>query len=268
MALVPLAIMLVTALKAPSEITIGGFRWLPASPQVANFGQAMLTGRWPRYFLNSAFVTASSVVGSVLLNTLAGYCFARLRFPGRNTIFFFLLLGVMIPPQSVIIPQFITLRSVPLAGGNNLFGAGGTGWIDTYWALIVPFLSGSVGIFMSRQFYLTIPLSLDEAARIDGCSAFEVYWRVILPLSGPLLATLAILKTVFTWNNFFYPLIMTNSEELYTVQLGLQVFRNQYSVEWHLLMAATLLTIAPIVALYLVAQRRFVSGFVTSGMKG
>lgn len=264
----PLLIVISTAIKPDSEMILSEFRLLPRTIQLRNFISAFEYGPWGRYYFNSVFVTVITVLGSLVLNSLAGFSFARLRFPGRELIFFIFLLGMMVPYQSIVIPQFVILRSIPLAGGNNILGQGGQGWLDSYWALIVPFLSGSFGIFLCRQFFLSIPKSLDEAARIDGARPFAMYVRIFLPLAKPVLATLAILKTAHTWNNFFYPLVMVSSPDMYTVQLALQQFHAQYTVEWNLLMAATLVSIIPMVIVFFAAQKHFVAGVATAGVKG
>lgn len=267
MVAVPLFIVFTTAFKADNELSKAAFAWLPKKWLLSNFTKAFTTGDWGRYFFNSFFVTAITVIGSIFFNSLAGYSLARLRFAGRNFILILFLVGIMVPPQSYIIPQFIFLRSIPLAGGNDIFGQGGTGWLNTYWALIVPFLSGSFGIFLCRQFYITFPKDLDDSAKIDGCNPFLIYVKIFLPLSGPILATLTILKSVATWNDFFYPLIMTNSDSMLTIQIALQKFRTTAGVQWNLLMAATVISLLPVIIVFLCAQRYFIRGIVTTGLK-
>ena len=264
----PMFIVFTTAFKSPSELRVAEFTLLPVEWAVSNFPKAFSTGMWGRYFFNSFLVTSLAVVGSLFLNSLAGYSFARLRFRFKDVIFMLFLIGIMVPPQSIIIPQFIIMRSIPLAGGNGLLGTGGTGWLDTYWALLIPRLSGSFGIFMCRQFYLGFPNALDDAARIDGVGPFQTYLRIYVPMSGPILAALAILKAVHTWNDFFFPLIMTSSDEMQTVQLALANFRGEFATEWELLLAATTVSLLPLVALFLGAQKHFVRGIVTQGLKG
>jgi multiple sugar transport system permease protein len=261
-------VVITTSLKPASEIKLSNFALLPHEWRFQNFVTAMSDGTWGRYFFNSIFVTVVSVVGSLFFNSLAGYSFARLRFRGRQVLFVFFLIGIMVPPQSLLIPQFIIMHNMPLAGGNNLFGHGGTGFINTYWALILPQLSGSFGIFLCRQFYLSFPWALDDAGRIDGAGALKRYFSIFLPMSGPVLATLTVLKTVYVWNDFFFPLIMTNSNEMQTVQLALYNFRGQFGVQWELLMAATLLTIIPVMAVFLAMQRYFIQGIANQGIKG
>lgn len=266
--LAPFAVTLLTSLKPKEELYFVGINLLPKHLRPSNYVEAMRAAPWGRYFFNSAVVTVVSVGGSLLLNSVAGFAFARLRFRGRDLLFFFMLIGIMIPPQAIIIPQFLMMRSMPLCGGNDITGQGGIGWLNSYWALIMPWLAGSFGIFLCRQYYINFPEELDEAARLEGCGPLRLFLYIYLPLSGPVLAALAILKTVFMWNDFFYPLIMTNSASMRTVQLGLQTFAGEYYADWHLLMAAALVVTLPLVVMFLFLQRYFVEGIVTTGLKG
>lgn len=265
--LVPILFVILTAFKTDPEISITNFRWLPSSFNLDSFVQAWKMGDWPTYFKNSVFVTLIVVGGSLIVNSLAGYAFARLKFRGREFLFMIVLVGMMVSPQSIIIPQFVMLRSFPLMGGNNIFGQGGVGILDSYAALIVPFLAGSFGMFLCRQFYTSFPKELDDAARIDGCGPFKTYLYIFLPMSKTILATLTILKGVATWNDFFYPLILTNSEKMKTVQLGLQMFKGSTTTHYNWLMAATMITVVPMVILYFCAQKYFVQGIASTGMK-
>lgn len=265
--LIPIFFVIVTSFKTDSEISLQNFQWLPHSLNFDAFKNAWELVDWPKAFGNSLLITVIVVVGSLFFNSLAGYAFARLEFKGKNVLFLILLMGMMVPAQSIIIPQFVIMRSIPLAGGNNIFGQGGTGFLDSYASLILPFLSGPMGIFLCRQFYSTFPKSLDEAAKIDGCGSFKIYYSIYIPMSVTILATLTILKTVATWNDFFYPLIMTTSDSMKTVQLGLQTFKGSTTTHYNWLMAGTLFTSLPIVIVYLCAQKYFVAGIATSGMK-
>ena len=266
--LLPIFFVLFTSFKTDAEISIANFKWLPSSfLNFDGFAQAWKMGDWLGYFKNSIFVTVVVVCGSLIINSLAGYAFARLNFRGKNALFMLILLGMMVSPQSIIIPQFVMLRSFPLMGGNNILGQGGTGLLDTYGALIIPFLAGSFGIFLCRQFYLSFPRELDEAARIDGCGPVKTYLYIFLPMSKTISATLTILKGVATWNDFFYPLILTSSERMKTVQLGLQMFKGSTATHYNWLMAATLITSIPMVILYFCAQKYFVQGIASTGMK-
>lgn len=266
--LIPILFVLFTAFKSPAELTLRKFEWLPVSWNFSNFTKAFTYSgyNWPLYFRNSLFVTVVSVLGSLFLNSLAGYAFARLCFRGRDAFFIIMLAGMMIPPQAIIIPQYLVLRDIPLAGGNNIFGQGGTGLLDTLWGLIIPPLCGAFGIFLCRQFYLSFPKSLDDAARIDGCREFRIYWNIYLPQSTTILATLTILKSIAVWNDFFFALIMTTNDKSRTIQLALQIFKSSSS-QWNEIMALTLVTILPLIVIFLFAQKYFVQSVATSGMK-
>lgn len=264
----PLLIMIFTSLKGNAEIANTAGSLLPKEWKFENYVLAMQAGNWGVYFKNSIIVTVLAVGGSLIFNSLSGYTFARVSFRGRDIIFVALLLGLMVPPQVTIITQFIMLKSVPLFGGNDLFGQGGQGWLDSYYALIVPELSGSLGIFLARQFYLGFPREMDEAASIDGSGIFRSFWKIYLPLSGPLLATLGILKTVHVWNDFFHPLVYTNSEAMRTIQLGLQVFHGQYEIKFNLLMAASVIVSLPLCIAFFVFQRHFVQSLISTSVKG
>ena len=183
--LAPIAIVLLTSLKPGNEVIVSSFSLLPKRWRFDNYVTAFSKGGWGRYYFNSLYVTVVAVAGSLSLNSLAGYSFTRLAFPAKNLIFMLLLAGIMIPPQSIIIPQFLILKGIPLAGGDDLLGRGGRGLLNTRWALIVPELSGSFGIFLCRQFYLGFPRSLDEAARIDGATSLATFTRVFLPSERP-----------------------------------------------------------------------------------
>jgi multiple sugar transport system permease protein len=267
--LFPFLIMVSTSLKSEDEVYMQErFSLIPDSWKFSNFIEAMKVADWGRYFLNSFFVTSVTVAGSLFLNGLAGYSFGVLRFPYRNVLFLLLLVGIIIPPQTLIIPQYIILRSIPLFGGNNLFGQGGYGWLDSYWALIIPQLSGSFGIFLFRQYYLGVPRQLYEASKIDGCGSFATFIRIYFPLSKPVIASLAILKSVAVWNDFFYPLIMTSSDDMRTVQLGLQSYRGFALFRWDLMMAACMLVSLPLILAFFVFQKHFIETAFSSGVKG
>ena len=265
--LFPFIIMLLTSLKTMSEIQSPEFHLFPKTPHFENYARAMMTGNWVMFLRNSLFITAVTVVCALLFNSSAGYAFARLSFPGRDAIFFILLMGIMVPPQTSMVPAFLILKRLPLAGGNDILGRGGTGLINTFGGLIVPFVSGSIGIFLCRQFYINFPGSLDDAAEIDGASRLQTYARIYIPLSKPIIAALAITKATATWNDYIWPLLLTNDEEHMTVQLALAIFRSQYSVQWDLLMAATAVVVLPLIVLFFLFQKYFVQGIVTTGFK-
>lgn len=267
--LIPLFLMILTSLKSMPEIMASQFVWKPEQWLFSNYREAMEKGDWFVYFKNTFLVTVITVAISLVLNSMAGYGFARIPFCGRNTLFFFALTGMMVPQQITMIPVFINLKNFPLVGGNDILGHGGSGMINTYAGLILPYIVGAFGVFLCRQFYMNFPVSLDDAAKIDGCSRFMAYFRIYLPLSKPILATLAVLKASQTWNDYLWPLIMVNKDETMTVQLAVVAkFTTEYSIQWNLLMAATALIILPLLVLFIFTQKYFVEGIVTTGMKG
>ena len=267
--LIPLFLMILTSLKSMPEIMASQFVWKPEQWLFSNYREAMEKGDWFVYFKNTFLVTVITVAISLVLNSMAGYGFARIPFCGRNTLFFFALTGMMVPQQITMIPVFINLKNFPLVGGNDILGHGGSGMINTYAGLILPYIAGAFGVFLCRQFYMNFPVSLDDAAKIDGCSRFMAYFRIYLPLSKPILATLAVLKASQTWNDYLWPLIMVNKDETMTVQLAVVAkFTTEYSIQWNLLMAATALIILPLLVLFIFTQKYFVEGIVTTGMKG
>jgi multiple sugar transport system permease protein len=210
---------------------------------------------FPRFLWNTVFVATSVVAGQVMLCSLAGYGFARLEFKGRDLLFFLFLATMMIPGQVTMIPAFLTVRSF--------------GWLNTYWALIVPGISSAFGIFLLRQFFLTLPRELDDAARMDGCSEFGIYWRIALPLSGPALATLATFAFIATWTDFFWPLLVTSTTEMRTLEVGLSLFKDSFgTTNWPLQMAAATLVLLPVLIVFLCTQRFFVRGIALTGLKG
>lgn len=264
----PFILTIFTSLKPLAEIQSAEYTILPQTWQFSNYVEAMQKGDWPRYFWNSFVVTGTTVFFAVLFNTLAGFSFARLEFKGRTPLFFFMLIGIMVPAQVTLIPTFFMMKRMPLAGGNDLFGMGGTGLLDTLPGLILPYVAGSFGVFLCRQFFLNFPKSLDEAAEIDGANKWQLFFRIYLPLSKPIVATLIITKSVSIWNDYLWPMVLTNSDSNRTVQLGLTMFRNETVVQWHYLMAATILVILPLIAVFLAFQKYYVGGIITSGVKG
>ena len=263
----PLVAMLTTAFKSMEEIQTS-MALFPRVWHPENFVDAMSAGDWPRYFMNTAIVTVSSVALAMLFNSIAGFAFARLNFPGKNIMFMSMLIGLMMPAQVTLLPTFMIIVNFPFAGGNDLFGQGGTGLMNTYAGLILPLISSSFGVFLSRQYFMNFPTSLDEAAEIDGCNKFQTYFKIYLPISKPLLATLGVLRAVNSWNDYIWPLVVTNRVSMRTVQLGLTKYSTEFGTDWNLLMAATTLVVLPMVLLFLFAQKYFVEGIANAGIKG
>ena len=220
-----------------------------------NFRLAMTTVPFGRYILNTLIIVVFGTIGTVLSCTIVAYGFARFRAPGLNWLFLVLLATVMLPPQVTLIPTFIIFRKI--------------GWYDTLYPLIIPaFFANAWDVFLLRQFFMSLPRELDEAAIIDGCSPWCILWKVIVPQSYPALATVAIFTILYAWNDFYEPLIYLQSPEHWTVALGLEAFNALYSKQGHLLMAASLLMVLPPVIIFFFAQKLFIQGVVVSGVKG
>lgn len=264
----PFAWMLLSSFKPNQELFAYPPVWIPTKVTFEHFVNAFKYTNFARYFFNSAVVSVTATLLNLFFCSLAGYSFARLDFPGKSLIFFAVLATMMIPVYVTLIPLFILVKRFPLAGGNNLLGQNGTGLINTYWGLILPYIVSVFGVFLTRQFFSSIPTELNDAARVDGASEFAIYSRIYLPLSRPVLATLAIFSFTGVWDDFLWPLVITNSEHMRTVQLGLQIFRSQFLVDWGPLMAATLVVTLPVLLIFIFNQRHFVKGVATTGLKG
>jgi multiple sugar transport system permease protein len=264
----PIVLMLITSVKTMNEIMSPRFVFIPAKLMFQNFSVAMATGDWPKYFMNSIIIVIWTVVVGLVITSLCGYALARLNFRGRDTIFKIFLLGLMIPPQVTMLPNFFIMKYMPFAGGNNAFGIGGMGLINTHAGIIIPIVAGSFGVFLFRQFFLNFPQSLDDAAKIDGLNPVMRFIKIYIPLSIPVFATFIVLKTNSTWNEYTWPLLMTSVDEMKTVQLALQVFQDEVNVQWNLLMAATTVITLPMILIFLVAQKYFIEGITTTGTKG
>lgn len=259
--------MLSNSFKGIAEISTETFRLIPRKIVRTNFQEVFQSGAWGTYFWNSFLITVISVVLSLILNSIAGYAFARLNFRGSRILFFFLLIGFMVPGQVTLMPTFLLMAKFPLMGGNDLFGQGGTGLVNTYAGIILPLISGSYGVFFCKQYFENFPKALDDAAEIDGAGKFRTWLSIYLPNAKPLFASLGVTKSLSVWNNFTWPLVMTNAEKMKTVQLALAMFRSEEGTQWHLLMAATTMVAIPMVILFLFAQKHFIRGIVNSGIK-
>lgn len=252
--LLPFAWMLSTSLKEPSEIFTFPPIWIPSHLAWENYVKTVSVMPFGRFYLNSLIVAAGITVLQLLTSSLAAFAFARLRFPGRGALFLLYLATLMIPFHVMLIPNFILMRFL--------------GWFDTYAALIFPPAFSAFSTFLLRQYYLSLPGELDEAARIDGASSLRIWWQVIIPLSGPVLAALTIFIFLGAWNDFLWPLVITNSLEMRTLPVGLTAFQGQFKVEWHLLMAGAVIAMLPILIIYVLAQRKFIEGLAMTGLTG
>jgi multiple sugar transport system permease protein len=226
----------------------------PDHPQLSNYVDAVSDAPFGRWLLNSTIVAFCAVFGNLLFCSLAGYAFARIRFFGRGLLFAVMLATIMVPFQVVMIPTLLIVRDLGLS--------------DSIGALIAPNLITPIGIFMLRQFFLTLPIELEEAARMDGASRLGVLFKVVLPNAKPVLATLAVITFLWSWNDFLWPLIAVSSPDQMTLQLGLASFQGAHQTNWPLLMAGTLLSQLPMIAVFLVAQRYFVRSLAFAGLKG
>lgn len=265
--LVPFLWMILTSIKAPSELLQFPPSFWPDNWAWDNYSKALDAAPFATYFRNSLIISVGHTVLNLVLASMAGYALARLPMRGREFVFIFIIAMMMIPTYTKIVPQFLIVKFMPLFGGNDIFGQGGTGWLNTWWALIIPGGLTPFAIFLFRQFYLTLPRELEEAARIDGLSEARIYARVYTPLIKPAIATVGLLTFQDSWNNFLWPLIVTSRDELRVIQVGLAVFQQQESTQWQFLMAGTTLATVPMVLLFLVAQRYFIQGFTNAGIK-
>jgi len=252
--LIPIVWMLLTALKSAAEVNADPPTWFPKTLRWANFRDAWNFAPFGRYLVNSLVMAGGIALTQVVTSALAAYAFARLRFPGRNALFYLYLGTLIIPPQVTVIPQFLIVRELH--------------WVDTYAGLIIPQAFTAFGVFLLRQFFMGIPYELEEAARIDGANRWSCFWRIILPLSGPALASLAIFAFMFHWNNLLWPLIVSNTDKTIPVVVGLTRFQGEHGTDWQLLMAASVVATIPVLVAYFAAQRWFVQGIATSGFGG
>lgn len=252
--LVPIFWMILTSFKSQNEVLRFPPTWLPDVWHPDNYAQALNFAPFGQYLLNTLFIAVSVTVIVVTTSALAAYAFARLRFRGRDLLFLLYLSTLMVPGQVTIIPLFILMRNL--------------GWVDTYQGLIIPQAFSAFGTFLLRQFFLTIPYELEDAARIDGASRLRCFFQIVAPLAGPALATLAVFSFLYQWNNLLWPLIMSSSDATFPIAVGLRNFQGQFANVWNLLMAAATMATIPVIALYMFTQRWFVKGIVVSGFGG
>jgi len=264
----PFAWMVVASVQDIGDIFRYPPQWIPHHPTLENYRRFFREERIGRYLFNSAFVAVSIVILQTFFSSLAAYTFAKRQFPGRDFLFIAILATMMIPGQVTIIPNYIILKHVPFFGDNNALGNGGSGWLDTYWGLIVPHGISAFTIFMLRQYMKTIPNDLLDAARVDGGSEFRIYAQIVMPLSRPALAAVAIFTFSYHWDEFYWPLIVVSSPDLRTLPLGLALFVVRNRTVWDLLMAGAVVATVPVLLVFLVFQRHFVRGIAMTGMKG
>ncbi len=251
---IPLYWTVMSSLTTNDSLFTGVITWIPPALHVENYANAFQAAPFGRYFLNSAVVAVVVTATTLLTSALAGYGFAKLRFPGRNVLFAVVLAALMVPFPAIMIPLFVLVRQLHL--------------LDSYAGLIIPGAVSGFGIFMMRQFMSRLPDALLEAARLDGCNELQILWFIVLPSSRSALAALAVLTFLASWNNFVWPLLVVQSPDYTTVPLGLALFRGAYATNYTQILAASLVAAAPVVLLYLAMQRQIIASFISSGIKG
>ncbi|MEH7886457.1 carbohydrate ABC transporter permease [Bacillus sp. JJ1609] len=254
--LMPLWWMISTSLKSPAEIAQYPPTFLPKEFNFSNYIEAWQTAPFTRWAMNTLFIAAIGTIGSVFVNSLVAYAFAKIRFKGRNTLFVIVLSTMLIPGFVTMVPQYILFSKL--------------GWVNTYLPLIVPaFLGSAFFIFLLRQFMMGIPNELIEAAVLDGAGHLQIWWHIMLPLTKPALITVAIFSFNGAWNDLLGPLLYINDESMYTLQIGLQTFKGTVQTQWHYLMAMSVTVLLPVVLLFFFFQRYFIEGSnLASGTKG
>jgi multiple sugar transport system permease protein len=251
----PLYWMISTSLKPDSEVLRWPPVWIPNPFVWKSYPQAMNFEPFLQYTRNTLIYGALSVIGTVVSSSLVAYGFARIEWPEKNFLFVLMLATLMLPFQVIMIPSFILFKTL--------------GWVGTLLPLIVPTFFGSAfNIFLLRQFFMTIPQELSDAARVDGANEFVIFLRIMAPLAKPALATVALFQFIFAWNDFLGPLIYLNDQSLYTISLGLQSYVSSYGTQWALLMAASTVATLPIIILFFLTQRTFIQGIALTGLKG
>lgn len=257
-----------TSIKPDSDIFSMPIKWFPTDITFEHYVKAFTTVPFGLFFSNSLILAASGVIMNLFFGSLAGFAFAKLKFKLNQPLFRVLLAAMMIPGIVTMIPSVYVLKHLPLFGGNDLFGAGGNGLLNSFWGIILPGASGSFAVFFMRQFFLTLPSDMMEMARIEGAGEFRIFWRIYLPLTMPALATLGIFTFQAGWNSFLWPMIILNDPAKATIQMGLQAFSYNYQTDYGPMMAGALVAILPILVMFLLLQRYFIQGIAFSGIKG
>ncbi|KZC94610.1 carbohydrate ABC transporter permease [Clavibacter tessellarius] len=252
--LIPFVWMALGSVKTQGEILQRPPTWWPADPVADNFAQWFGPLHFGTFFSNSLVVALITVLGNLVFCSMVGYALAKMEFPGKRLLFLTVMVTLMVPGVVTFVPLFVMVS--------------GLGLVNTYAALILPFITAPIGVFLMRQFMLGIPEALIEAARLDGAGEFRIFARIVMPLCGPPLATLGILTFLASWNNFLWPLVAAQSEQMYTLPIALSLYSTgQNATDYGLLLAGSVLVIAPILALFVVLQRHFIQGVATAGLK-
>ncbi|QTE29186.1 carbohydrate ABC transporter permease [Pengzhenrongella sicca] len=252
----------------PEADAFGSASLVPADPTLDNFLRAWSGGALGRAFLNSLLVTTVAVITNCVFATAAGYAFSMLPFRGSSVLFYTLIATVAVPVSVTLIPLFLMAKTFPLAGGNDLAGVGGTGLLDTLGGVVLPYIILPMNIFLAKQFFDAFDKDMAEAARIDGASELRIFVQVYLPLARPLVAVVAIFSFTGVWDDFLWPLVVTSSQDMQTVQLALTRFLGSGNVQYGALMAASVLVTLPVLAVFLFNQRHFISGLADGSVKG
>lgn len=252
----PFLWMLSTSLKPSAEVLTLPPRLIPSTSTLNAYQEVAMSFPIWRVLINSLLVAFATTLGQLVVSSMAGYAFARFRFWGRDGLFLVFLATLMVPFAVTMTPLFIIVKTL--------------GWTNSYWGLIVPAMFSAFGVFLMRQFFLSLPVELEEAATLDGSSTLNTFWRIMVPLSGPAIATLAIFSFMASWNNFLWPLLIVSDQALMTLPLALATLQGIYpgQTQWNLIMAGTVVTVAPMILVFLLAQRWVVEGLTTSGIKG
>jgi len=256
-AIVPMAWTASSSLKDTAHIFTLRVQWIPNPILWHNYVELFERLPFLRFIANTLIIVASNVVSAVLMGSLAGYAFARLRAPGKHVIFLLVISTMLLPGQVTLIPRYIIFKALKM--------------IDTYGPLVLPgwLGGGAFEIFLFRQFFLSLPVELDDAARMDGCGTLRIYWSIVMPLSRPVIATIAIFDFIWAWSDFFNPLIYLNSMEKFTLPLALATLRRSadWSTRWELVMAGSVLSIIPMIVIFFLGQKYFVRGIALTGIK-
>jgi multiple sugar transport system permease protein len=268
--LFPFVWMVSSSLKTFQEVSLSPPTMLPADPQWSNYVEAWTAppSGFGRYFLNSMIVASVGTALQLFTGITAAYAFARMQFRFNNVLFVLVLATMMIPFEAKIVPNYVLIRHIPLLGGNDLSGDGGSGLYDTYAGMILPGVASAFAVFLLRQAFLAVPRDYWDAVRIDGASHWTFLWRVLVPMTMPAVLTVVLFGFIARWNELLWPLIATQTESIRPVQVGLMSFSGDEGSLYHLLMAATTFVALPGIAVFLFAQRRFIEGLASFGVKG
>jgi multiple sugar transport system permease protein len=264
----PFLWMVSTSFKTDPEVFQFPPGFVPQGLEWQNYLDVLNAPDTGRQLVNSLIFAGGSTLSNLVFCSLAGYALARMQFRGKTIVFALVVALLMVPAQSQIVPVFLIVQKIPFAGGNDWLGNGGTGLLNTYWGMILPTAATPFGIFLMRQFFSRIPVEYEESARLDGAKSFTIFWRILLPLARPALAVLGVLSFQSAWNEFIWPLILTNSRDMATLQIGLQLLQSGPDARWNVVMAMATLITVPIIVVFLFAQRYVVDGAVASGVKG